>query len=139
MSQSDIASICSALRALSPFADLSQNELEIIARHGKERTFKAGALILPKATMADMLVVQMGGSAVIKAAIKQAGAPQDKPAPVVFDAPGLLFGLATVGDYVAGADGMDALLFAKPHVYTMALECPAFTIGVLHMQESRAQ
>lgn len=135
MSQSDIASICSALRAHLPFADLSQNELEIIARHGKERTFKAGALILPKATMADMLVVQMGGNAVIK----QAGAQQDKPAPVVFDAPGLLFGLATIGDYVAGSDGMDALLFAKPHVYTMALECPAFTIGVLHMQESRAQ
>ncbi|MEW4468927.1 Crp/Fnr family transcriptional regulator [Parasphingorhabdus sp. JC815] len=132
MNQTDIASICSALRAHLPFADLAQGELEIIARHGKERTYKPGALILPKGKIADMLVVQTGGGAMIKQGAR------NTPAPAVFDAAGLLFGLATVGDYIAGPDGMDALLFAKPHVYTMALECPAFTIGVLHMQESHA-
>ena len=136
MIQSDTASICSSLRTMLPFANLAQSELEIIAQHGKPRTYKAGALILPKAAIADKLVVQIGGGAIIK----QDGAGQvDQPAPAIFDAAGLLFGLASVGDYVAGPDGLDALLFAKPHVYTMALECPAFIVGLRHMHESLAQ
>lgn len=137
MSQFDIASICAALHTLLPFAELSQDELEIIAGHGKLRTYDAGALILPKAKVANILVVQLGGSAVIE----QAGEGQGglvKPAPAVFDASGLLFGLAPIGDYIAGPDGMNALLFAKPHVYTMALECPAFTVGLLRMREGAA-
>ena len=133
MIQSGTASICSALRAVLPFANLAQDELEIIAQHGKARTYKAGVIILPKAAIAEMLVVQIGGSAVIE----QAGI--EHPAPPVFDAAGLLFGLASTGDYTAGLDGLDALLFAKPHVYTMARECPAFIVGLLHMQESHAR
>ncbi|HEY9091926.1 hypothetical protein [Parasphingorhabdus sp.] len=135
MTQYDIASTCAALRPILPFAELAQDELEIIARHGKVRTYEAGALILPKAKIANILVVQLAGSAVIE----QEGEGQGRPAPAIFDASGLLFGLESVGDYVAGPDGLDALLFAKPHVYTMALECPAFTVGLLRMQEGNAR
>ena len=135
MSQSGIASICAALRHLLPFAELADGELEIIARHGKMRRYEPGTLILPKAKIANMLVVQMAGSAVIE----QTGAANAWPAPAIFDASGLLFGLEAVGDYVAGPDGLEALLFAKPHVYTMALECPSFTVGLLRMQEGDAR
>lgn len=135
MSQSDIASICAALRALLPFAELADEELEIIACHGKMRRYEPGALILPKAKIANMLVVQMSGSTVIE----QTGEAKARAAPAIFDASGLLFGLETVGDYVAGPDGLEALLFAKPHVYTMALECPSFTVGLLRMQEGGAR
>lgn len=140
MIRSDTASICSALRTILPFANLAQSELEIIAQHGKPRTYKAGALILPKGAIADKLVVQIGGGAIIKqGGAGQTEAAKNQPAPAIFDAAGLLFGLASMGDYVAGPDGLDALLFAKPHVYTMALECPAFIVGLRHMHESLAQ
>jgi hypothetical protein len=48
----------------------------------------------------------------------------------VFDAAGLLFGLAAARDYVAGPDGLEALVIAKPHVFTIARECPEFVVGL---------
>ena len=140
MNHSGTGCIFSVLRTILPFANLAPDELEIIADHGKTRTYEPGAIILPKATIANTLVVQIGGSAIItRDGIEQLDAKTGQPAPAVFDAAGLLFGLQSEGDYVAGPGGLHALLFAKPHVYTMARECPAFIVGLLHMQESHVR
>jgi hypothetical protein len=59
-------------------------------------------------------------------------------APVVFDAPGLLFGLAARADYVAGPEGLGALVIAKPHVFTIARECPEFVVGLRDLADRAA-
>lgn len=109
-----------ALRGVAPFHRLEDAELLLIARHARPRVFGAGQVLIAAGAVAETLFVRIEGGA-------QAG---DAAAPAVFDAPGLLFGLATRVDYVAGTEGLSALLIAKPHVFTIARECPEFVVGL---------
>lgn len=108
------------LRAAGPFQRLEDAELLLIARHARPRAFAPGKVVIPAGTVGEALFVVAAGGA------ETAGAP----APVVFDAPGLLFGLAARADYVAGPEGLEALVIAKPHVFTIARECPEFVVGL---------
>ena len=114
-----------ALRTIQPFARLDDLELLLIARHARRRTFAAGRVVLAAGAVAEHLFVTVEGTA-------ESGG---KAAPAVFDAPGLLFGLAARADYVAGADGLGALVIAKPHVFTIARECPEFVVGLRDLAE----
>ena len=108
------------LRAVGPFQRLEDAELLLIARHARLRSYAAGKVVIPAGVVADLLFVRVAGGA------ETAGAA----APPVFDAPGLLFGLAARADHVAGPDGLEALVIAKPHVFTIARECPEFVFGL---------
>lgn len=114
-----------ALRAAGPFQRLEDAELLLIASHARPRTFAPGKLVIPGGTTAEALFVVTGGDAHV-GGVK---------APVVFDAPGLLFGLAVPADYLAGEGGLDVLLIAKPHVFTIARECPEFVVGLRELAE----
>ncbi|WP_293905426.1 hypothetical protein [Phenylobacterium sp.] len=117
-----------ALRAVEPFARLDDLELLLIASHARLRTYPPGRVVLAAGTVADALFVQVEGEALAGAA----------PAPAVFDAPGLLFGLAARADHVAGPAGLSALLIAKPHVFTIARECPEFVVGLRDLGGARS-
>jgi CRP-like cAMP-binding protein len=109
-----------ALQAAPPFRALDPAELLLIASHARFREFDAGQLILKAGAVSDTLYVRAAGVATA------AG----RPAPAVFDAPGLLFGLAASADHIAGPDGFRALVLAKPHVFTIARECPEFVVAL---------
>lgn len=114
-----------ALRAMEPFSRLDDAELLLIARHARLRRYSPGRVILPAGQVAEVLVAQLSGAALVGEAA----------APPVFDAPGLLFGLAAAQDYVAGPEGLEALVIAKPHVFTIARECPEFVVGLRDLAE----
>ena len=117
-----------ALRAVAPFDRLDDLDLLLIARGARWRTYAPGRVVLAAGTVADALFVQVEGAAL-------AG---DVPAPAVFDAPGLLFGLAVGQDHVAGPDGLTVLVIAKPHVFTIARECPEFVVGLQDLETGRS-
>lgn len=117
-----------ALRAVGPFQRLENSELLLIAQHARLRVFPGGKVVLPAGGVAEALFVPVEGSARVDGA----------EAPAVFDAPGLLFGLAARADYVAGPDGLSALVIAKPHVFTIARECPEFVVGLRDLTERAA-
>lgn len=114
-----------ALRGAGPFQRLEDTELLLIARHARAWSFAPGKLVLPAGIVAEALFVTVEGAALVDGAA----------APVVFDAPGLLFGLATGADHVAGSEGLEALVIAKPHVFTIARECPEFVVGLRDLAE----
>lgn len=109
-----------ALRAVAPFHRLDDTELLLIAQHARRRTFAAGRRVIAAGAVAEALFVRLEGGA-------RLGEVEALP---VFDAAGLLFGLAAPADYVAGPDGLEALVIAKPHVFTIARECPEFVVGL---------
>ena len=114
-----------ALRGVGPFQRLEDTELLLIARHARVRRFEPGKVVLPAGLVPEALFVVVAGEAMADGA----------PAPVVFDAPGLLFGLAAAADHVAGPGGLEALIIAKPHVFTLARECPEFVVGLRDLAE----
>ena len=117
-----------ALRDIAPFSRLADAELLLIAGHARLRSFPAGRLVLAKGTVADHLLAVTAGGARLDGA----------PVPPVFDAPGLLFGLAASGDHVAGPEGLEAVVIAKPHVFTIARECPEFVVGLADLKRWEA-
>jgi len=125
----DVVQRMFALRAVGPFRRLEDTELLLIARHARPRTFAAGKVVVPAGLVAEALFVVIEGGAEVGGA----------PAPAVFDAPGLLFGLAAGADHVAGPDGLQALIIAKPHVFTIARECPEFVVGLRDLAERAAR
>lgn len=108
------------LRRVAPFGRLEDLELLRLAGHVRRRRFNPGRVVLTAGAVAEQLFVVVEGEA-----RTDGGA-----APTVFDAPGLLFGLAARADHVAGPDGLTALMIAKPHVFTLARECPEFVVGL---------
>lgn len=114
-----------ALREIGPFQRLEDTELLLIARHARPRRFEAGKVVLPAGLVAEALFVAIEGGALVEGVA----------APVVFDAPGLLFGLSTEEEYTAGPEGLEALVIAKPHVFTIARECPEFVVGLRDLAE----
>ncbi|WP_296600730.1 hypothetical protein [Phenylobacterium sp.] len=124
----DVVQRLFALREAGPFRRLDDAELLLIARHARPRAYGPGKLVLPAGTVAEALFVTLAGHA------ETAGSA----APAVFDAPGLLFGLAVRTDHVAGPDGLEALVIAKPHVFTIARECPEFVVGLRDLLDGAA-
>jgi CRP-like cAMP-binding protein len=116
-----------ALREVEPFTRLDDLELLLIAQHARPRSFPAGRVVLAAGAVADHLFVTVQGEARVGEAV----------APAVFDAPGLLFGLAARADHVAGPDGLSVLIIAKPHVFTIARECPEFVVGLRELSPER--
>jgi signal-transduction protein with cAMP-binding, CBS, and nucleotidyltransferase domain len=113
------------LRAIAPFHRLEDAELLLIARHARARAYDPGRTVIHSGQVAEALFVTVAGGA------EAAGIA----APPVFDAPGLLFGLAAAADHLAGADGLQALVIAKPHVFTIARECPEFVVGLRELAD----
>lgn len=109
-----------ALRETGPFRRLEDAELLLIAQHARPRAYPPGKLVLPEGAVAEALFITLAGCAETTAGV----------VPAVFDAPGLLFGLAVRTDHLAGPDGLEALVIAKPHVFTIARECPEFVVGL---------
>lgn len=109
-----------ALRAVAPFHRLDDTELLLIAEHARLRSLAPGKTVIAAGAVADALFVRVSGS------VETGGSA----APDVFDAAGLLFGLAARADHLAGPEGLEALVIAKPHVFTIARECPEFVVGL---------
>jgi hypothetical protein len=109
-----------ALRKVAPFDALTESELLLIARHARYRRFAADAVLLQAGSVAEMLVVVVEGEVLTDSG----------PAPAVFDAASALFGLPVRSDYRAGPGGAAALCLAKPHLFTIARECPDFVVGL---------
>lgn len=117
-----------ALRSVEPFTRLDDLELLLIARHARLRAYAPGRVLLAAGAVAEHLFVTVEG------AVETGGGA----APAVFDAPGLLFGLAARDDYRAGPEGASALVIAKPHVFTIARECPEFVVGLRDLAPAAA-
>ncbi len=117
------------LRRLPGFGSLDSEALDVIVSRGTVRSYAPGQLVLPDGAIADLLFARLEGSLL---------APDGSTAPDVFDAPGLLFGLAVAGDHVAGPTGYQALAIAKPHVFTIAREFPEFIVSLTDAAEAAA-
>ncbi|MEJ2457084.1 MAG: cyclic nucleotide-binding domain-containing protein [Novosphingobium sp.] len=120
MITAEIARICLALGACAPFDRLPPAELLLVSRHVHRRCHPPGEVILPGGAVAERLVVIVQGSAMLGKAL----------APAVFDAQSALFSLPVRSDYVAGPEGVETYCLAKPHLFTIARECPDFIVGL---------
>jgi hypothetical protein len=129
MDTARIADTATVLRAVRPFHLLDESELLLIARHARQRRFDPGAVLLAAGSVAEFLFVGCEGDALTPLG----------PAVPVFDAPSVLFGLPVRADHHAGPQGFTALCLAKPHLFTIARECPDFIVGLAALErEGRA-
>ncbi len=110
------------LQALPGFDVLSDAALGVIVARSALRSFAPGQLVLGGGEVAGSLFACIEGTLI--------GTSGTRASPV-FDAPGLLFGLALTEDHVAGPDGLAAIVIAKPHVFTIAREFPEFVISLM--------
>jgi len=117
-----------ALRRLPGFDMLDEQVLETIAARSPVRRYAPGQIVLAGGTVAETLLGAIEGAMI---------GPDGQPAPPVFDAPGLLFGLAAPGDVIAGPEGLSAIAVAKPHVFTIAREFPEFVVSLIQRNEPR--
>lgn len=109
-----------ALARIKPFDSLTENELLLVAQHSRSKFFDAGATVIEAGTVSEMLFTRIEGGIL---ASGQRG-------PDIFDAPSVLFGSPTRRDYCAGPDGAQLLSLSKPHLFTIARECPDFIVGL---------
>ncbi|WP_138921262.1 Crp/Fnr family transcriptional regulator [Novosphingobium pentaromativorans] len=109
-----------ALAACPPFDRLTETELLLVASHARRFEYEPGETVLAGGAVAQRLVAVVGGSVVV----------EGRQAPAVFDAPSALFGLPTRADYIAGGRGAQVLCLARPHLFTIARECPDFVVGL---------
>jgi len=116
------------LRRLPGFDALDDDALETILARSPLRSYAPGQIVLAAGTVAETLLGAIDGTLI---------GPEGRAAPLVFDAPGLLFGLAAEGDYVAGPEGLKAIAVSKPHVFTIAREFPEFIVSLIHSIEPR--
>ena len=114
-----------ALERIDPFGVLTESELLLVAQHARERSFEQGAEIIKAGDSCDVLFVRLSGE--INA--------EGEPVPDVFDAPCVLFGLPARHNYTAGPAGAEVLCLAKPHLFTIARECPDFIVGLAETLE----
>lgn len=118
-----------ALRHLPGFERLSDAALELIVERSALRRFAPGQLVLGQGAVAEVLFGCVEGRVID---------PSGANGAAVFDAPGLLFGLAARGDYRAGPEGAAVLAVAKPHVFTIVREFPEFVVSLLRQGEKAA-
>ena len=110
-----------ALGAVKPFDVLTQSELLLIAMHALQRHYPPGATVFAAGQVADMLVITIAGEAHVLG----------ERAPTIFDPSSALFGLPVPDAILAGPNGLEALCLAKPHLFTIARECPDFVVGLV--------
>ncbi|ABQ67853.1 putative transcriptional regulator, Crp/Fnr family [Rhizorhabdus wittichii RW1] len=111
------------LRALPGFEALDDEVLARIVARAPLRTVAPGQVVLAAGGVAETLFACIEGGL----------AGSDGSAlPPVYDAPGLLFGLAAPRDGLAGPAGATLLAVAKPHVFTIAREFPEFVVSLMH-------
>lgn len=115
------------VRHLPGFEALDAQTIEVIVARSTVHEFAPDQIVLPSGEVAETLLAQIGGALI--------GADGDI-APPLFDAPGLLFGLAAEQDYRAGPTGFTALVIAKPHVFTIAREFPEFIVSLIEAREA---
>lgn len=111
-----------ALRLLPGFDALDAETIATIVARSGVRQFAPGQIVLRQGEVAETLLARIEGELV--------GA-SGRAAPPLFDAPGLLFGLAVREEYRAGPAGLTALAIAKPHVFTIAREFPEFIVSLI--------
>ncbi|SKB46912.1 Crp/Fnr family transcriptional regulator [Sphingopyxis flava] len=128
MIPADLAARALALGVHPPFDRLSAAELLLVARYFRRRVHAPGEIVLPAGQVAERLMVVMDGTALVA----------DGPASSVFDAASTLFGLPIRADYRAGPDGAEILSLARPHLFTLARECPDFIVGFLSFEAGSA-
>ncbi len=129
MTAADLIRHALALRAAAPFDLLTERELLVVAARARRREFAPHALLLAGGVTAEALFVTVAGSV-------EAGG---RAAPPVFDPASLLFGLPVRCDHVAGPEGAVALCLAKPHLFTIARECPDFVVGLAGLSGGAAR
>ncbi|MHA7819561.1 MAG: cyclic nucleotide-binding domain-containing protein [Erythrobacter sp.] len=117
-----------ALAAIAPFDLLKESELLLIARQTHRRTFSAGEMIFPSGQVPDVMIVATSGAAVLG---------EETLAPILGPSH-ILFGLSLEREVVAGSQGLEGLCLAKPHLFTLARECPDFIVGLAAMRDEGA-
>lgn len=117
-----------ALAAISPFDRLKESELLLVAQQTHSRCFAAGETIVAAGHLAEAMIVVISG---------QAESAGPKLAPII-GAPSILFGLPVAHDIRAGQPGVEALCLAKPHLFTLARECPDFIVGLAALERGAA-
>ncbi|CDO37585.1 MULTISPECIES: Crp/Fnr family transcriptional regulator [Novosphingobium] len=117
-----------ALAGCPPFDRLTETELLLVARHARRFEYGPGDTVLAGGAVAQRLVAVVGGSVLV----------DGRPAPAVFDAQSALFGLPVRSDYVAGVQGAQVLCLARPHLFTIARECPDFVVGLAAIRAGAA-
>lgn len=120
MISADVLRNALALGVRTPFDRLTESELLLVARHVHRRQFRPGELMLTGGMNAEWLFVLLTGDARV----------EGSAAPGLFDASSALFGLPVRADHLAGENGAEALCLAKPHLFTIARECPDFIVGL---------
>lgn len=116
-----------SLRRLPGFERLSDSALALVVARSVVRRFEPGQIVLAANRVAEALLARIEGELVDSKGIETFP---------VFDAPGLLFGLAAREDYRAGPGGFSALVIAKPHVFTIVREFPEFVVSLLRHAEA---
>ena len=116
-----------ALRRLPGFDALDPDAIAMIVARSTVRRFAPGQIVLPRGEVAESLLARIEGNL-----IDASG----RAAPPLFDAPGLLFGLAVREEHRAGPAGLTALVIAKPHVFTIAREFPEFIVSLIGAGEA---
>lgn len=117
-----------ALAEVPPFDLLKESELLLVARQTLQRSFAPGDPVFAAGQVPDFLIAVTSGSAL-------AGG---EPCAAVVGAPAILFGLPLDMPVVAGSDGLEALCLAKPHLFTLARECPDFLVGLAALESGDA-
>ena len=115
------------LRRLPGFDSLDADTIAMIVARSTVRQFAPDQVVLPHGEVAESLLARIEGDLV--------GA-SGRAAPPLFDAPGLLFGLAVREEHRAGPAGLTALVIAKPHVFTIAREFPEFIVSLIGVGEA---
>lgn len=124
-----------ALCEIAPFDVLKESELLLIARHMHHRAFAPEQVLYPSGKVADFLTVELSGAVSFRRVGTAQPSTLDRIAPVigsgrVFGAASILFGLNIERNMNAGPDGLIALCLARPHLFTIARECPDFIVGL---------
>jgi hypothetical protein len=120
----DVIDRMTTLVTVPPFDRLSGRELLLVAEQIRPRNFEPDAVVIERGQVADMLYVVADGSAVADGA----------DALLLFDVPSLLFTLPADREYRAGGGGLRALCLAKPHLFTIARECPEFIAALVDLK-----
>ena len=120
----DVIERMALLAAIPPFDRLWGRELLLVAEQIRPRVFEPGTLLLEAGHAADVLHVVVDGWAMTG----------EIRAPLLFDVPSLLFSLPAAEDYRAGPEGLRSLRLVRPHLFTIARECPEFIVGLLDME-----
>lgn len=109
-----------ALSQIKPFDALTESELLLIGQHVRLRSYDPGASLIKNGNVAEVLFIRLKGDL----------ADHGVHTPDVFDAPSVLFGSPARRDYSAGPTGIQVFGLTKPHLFTIARECPDFIVGL---------